>query len=111
MWQGTPHTTPPPQGGGGGVVVYHATCPLPAPCHGVQNGPLGSMASRGARAWGTHGNTREYTGIRVVHPVYGNTREHTGIREYRGYPGIPGIPGIPVYTGNNREYREYREYP
>ena len=102
--------TPPPVGGWG-------TCPgrYPTPYHTPRaphdvrtgparprgNGPLGSMASRGAPWHGIPGNTREHPGTRGYRVTPGNTGD---TREHREHPGIHGIPG---YTGNTREYTEY----
>ena len=97
-----PGGTPPP--------VHHPVTAQPA-SHGVparKNGPLGSMASRGARGTGTHGNTREYTGIRGQTPYTREYTEYTGIREYRntrntreyGNTGIHGNTGTHGNTGN-----------
>ena len=62
-----------------------------------RNGPLGSMASRGA----------PYKGIQGIHGNTGNTGIQ-GIHGNTGYTGIQGIQGI---HGNTWEYTEYTGIP
>ena len=78
-----------PRGVPRGYTPGHATVTLvhprtaPPPPHRAlrKNGPLGSMASRGAPLREHNGNTREYTGIHGILSNNGNTREYT---EYTG---------------------------
>ena len=103
---GTHHATVLPMG-------YTPSPGYPAP---RKNGPLGSMASRGAGLQGIHGNNREYTGITGNTGYTGNNREYRvyreyqEYREYREYPGIQGIQGIHGIPGNTRNTRNTREY-